>query len=130
MDVCDPGAGDHSASPARLQQRALGGKVIAANMWGKVKPRCKCSPFVLLLWLRGGGRVFRGTRGAAFATQVISYVLCCGGGLPAAHFRGKHSQPAFHQYGVIIMRGGMPPAPSKAAAREDPCGFALMERSG
>ncbi len=88
----------------------------------------------LLLWLCGGGRVFRapGAQRVCHAGHQLCAVL--GGGGCHAHFRGKISlgQPAFHQYGKIIMRGGMPPVPNrngKAAAREG-SRAAAFERKG
>ncbi|MFQ8833702.1 MAG: CDP-alcohol phosphatidyltransferase family protein [Ruthenibacterium lactatiformans] len=82
----------------------------------------------LLLWLCGGGRVFRapGAQRVCHAGHQLCAVL--GGGGCHAHFRGKISlgQPAFHQYGKIIMRGGMPPVPNRngksGRAGGFPCG--------
>mgnify|MGYP000149316296 CR=1 FL=1 len=95
--VCDPVvlaiilAREFAVSGLRMVAAgAPGGKVIAANMWGKVKPRCKCSPLFLLLWLCGGGRVFRapGAQRVCHAGHQLCAVL--GGGGCHAHFRGKN----------------------------------------
>ena len=82
----------------------------------------------LLLWLCGGGRVFRapGAQRVCHAGHQLCAVL--GGGGCHAYFRGKISlgQPAFHQYGKIIMRGGMPSVPNRngksGRAGGFPCG--------
>ena len=134
--VCDPVvlaiilAREFAVSGLRMVAAgAPGGKVIAANMWGQGENRAaNAHHLFLLLWLCGGGRVFRapGAQRVCHAGHQLCAVL--GGGGCHAHFRGKISlgQPAFHQYGKIIMRGGMPSVPNRngksGRAGGFPCG--------
>ena len=120
--VCDPVvlaiilAREFAVSGLRMVAAgAPGGKVIAANMWGKVKTALQ----MLTICAPGAQRV-------CHAGHQLCAVL--GGGGCHAHFRGKISlgQPAFHQYGKIIMRGGMPSVPNRngksGRAGGFPCG--------
>ena len=133
--VCDPVvlaiilAREFAVSGLRMVAAgAPGGKVIAANMWGKVKTALQMLTICFITWLCGGGRVFRapGAQRVCHAGHQLCAVL--GGGGCHAHFRGKISlgQPAFHQYGKIIMRGGMPSVPNRngksGRAGGFPCG--------
>ena len=133
--VCDPVvlaiilAREFAVSGLRMVAAgAPGGKVIAANLGQGENRAANAHHLFLLLWLCGGGRVFRapGAQRVCHAGHQLCAVL--GGGGCHAHFRGKISlgQPAFHQYGKIIMRGGMPSVPNRngksGRAGGFPCG--------
>ena len=129
------GAGDHSGPGIRGLRPADGCSGRAGRQGhrgqyvGQGENRAaNAHHLFLLLWLCGGGRVFRapGAQRVCHAGHQLCAVL--GGGGCHAHFRGKISlgQPAFHQYGKIIMRGGMPSVPNRngksGRAGGFPCG--------
>lgn len=77
------GAGDHSGPgirglrPADGCSGAPGGKVIAANMWGKVKTALQMLTICFYYFGYAAEAAFSAhPERSVFATQVISYVLC------------------------------------------------------
>lgn len=134
--VCDPVvlaiilAREFAVSGLRMVAAgAPGGKVIAANMWGKVKTALQMLTICFYYFGYAAEAAFFRAPGAQRVCHA-GHQLCAvlGGGGCHAHFRGKISlgQPAFHQYGKIIMRGGMPPVPNRngksGRAGGFPCG--------